>query len=128
MVKELEQCKAKLAEYEAMGLSLSSSTNLAASAAVADPSHTVTYASPPPSAAAAAAAAVGQAPVAQMTNAAAAFLGPSEAAASRSLLDLSQGYRELAPVAYPSVTLGTTSRTLGQVTLSEDETPEPKSE
>ena len=104
MVKELDDCKAKLAQLEAMGVTIP----------VGKPSsnYTGSYATSP----------AGQAPVAQMASGA--YLGPSEAAASRSLLDLSQGYRELPAAAYPSITPGTSTRTLGSVTLTDQETSE----
>lgn len=49
------------------------------------------------------------------------YLGPSEAAASRSLLDLSQGYRDAAQVQYPSITPGTSTRALGGVVLTDEQ-------
>lgn len=98
MVKELEQCKQKLAEYESMGL---------IPAQKGTPSYNGSYAPSPASGA----------PVARMSGAP--FLGPSEAAASRSLIDLSQGYREMPATAMPSITPGTTIRTLGSVTITE---------
>lgn len=107
MVKELEMCKEKLAQYEALGMHLPNDGKTAGS------NYTGSYATSP---------VAGQAPVAQMSNAP--FLGPSEAAASRSLLDLSQGYRELPPTSYPSITPGTSTRTLGQVTLTDEQTSE----
>jgi hypothetical protein len=99
MAKELEACKQKLAEYEAMGLIPSQK---------AAPVASNTY---PPQPAGV--------PVANMSNAP--FLGPSEAAASRSLLDLSQGYRELPHSSMPSITPGTTIMTLGGTTITEDD-------
>ena len=109
MVRELDDCKRRLAEYEALGLipkqihttNNGSSYGGSYSASPADTARPNT------------------APTAQMASAP--FLGPSEAAASRSLLDLSQGYRELAPTSMPSITPGTTIRTLGGVTLSEED-------
>lgn len=100
-------CKEKLAQYEALGMHLPNDGKTAGS------NYTGSYATSP---------VAGQAPVAQMSNAP--FLGPSEAAASRSLLDLSQGYRELPPTSYPSITPGTSTRTLGQVTLTDEQTSE----
>ena len=99
MAKELDACKRKLAEYEAMGLIPSQK---------AAPVANNTY--PPQQS--------GAPPVANMSNAP--FLGPSEAAASRSLLDLSQGYRELPPSSMPSITPGTTIMTLGGTTITEE--------
>lgn len=98
MAKELDACKQKLAEYEAMGL-IPSQKN-------APPANNA-YPQPPAGA-----------PVQNMSNAP--FLGPSEAAASRSLLDLSQGYRELPASAMPSITPGTTILALGGVNITED--------
>ena len=104
MVRELDQCKEKLAQYEAMGITLPTSGKI-------NSNYTGSYATSP----------AGQAPVAPMGPQ---FLGPNEAAASRSLLDLSQGFRELPPTSYPSVTPGTSTRSLGNVTLSDQETSE----
>ncbi|KAK4542886.1 hypothetical protein LTR36_006075 [Oleoguttula mirabilis] len=96
MAKELEMTKAKLAEYEGRPGS----------------SQTGSYDTSP----------TGNAPVAQMANQP--FLGPSEAAASRSLLDLSQGYRELPATNFPSITPGASPRTLRHVTLSDEQLTE----
>ncbi|KAK5134022.1 hypothetical protein LTR08_007027 [Meristemomyces frigidus] len=93
MAKELELSKARVAELEAL----------------LGPEHSGLYST----------LSEGPAPIAQMANQP--FLGPSEAAASRSLLDLSQGYRELPPTSFPSITPGATPRTLRQVTLSDNE-------
>ncbi|KAK5108047.1 hypothetical protein LTR62_008821 [Meristemomyces frigidus] len=101
MAKELEDCKARIAQYESLGITLPDGSRPGSG-------YTPSYG----------AAAVG-APVAQM--AAQSFLGPNEAAASRSLLDLSQGYRELPPTSYPSITPGTSSKTLRNVTLSDEQ-------
>lgn len=101
MVKELDDCKAKLAEYEAQGIALPSDGK-------ATSNFNGAFTSPD-----------GAAPVAQMANAP--FLGPSEAAASRSLLDLSQGYRELPPTSYPSITPGASPRTIRHVTLTDEQ-------
>ena len=100
MAKELEACKQKLAEYEAMGLIPSQAKPGSALNNNAFPQQQP------------------GGPVTNMSNAP--FLGPSEAAASRSLLDLSQGYRELPPSAMPSITPGTTIMTLGGVTITEE--------
>ncbi|QIW99579.1 hypothetical protein AMS68_005097 [Peltaster fructicola] len=97
MVKELEACKAKLAKYEALGLIPEQQPGK-----IVDGQYVTPHA-----------------PVATMTGNA--FLGPNEAAASRSLLDLSQGFRELAPVHMPNILPGTTVRNLGSVTLTEDQ-------
>ena len=102
MVKELEIAKMKLAQLESMGITIPDVD-------IDDSKPDSLYNG-----------AAGGAPVAQMGGSGS-LLGPSEAAASRSLLDLSQGYRELAPTSYPSITPGTTPRTLGKVTLSEEE-------
>ena len=104
MVKELDICRAQLAALESMGVAIPDPETL-------DIKPSGSYSS----------MSGGAAPVAQMGSAAPSILGPSEAAASRSLLDLSQGYRELAPTSYPSITPGTSPRTLGKVTLSEEE-------
>ncbi|TKA58998.1 hypothetical protein B0A55_11239 [Friedmanniomyces simplex] len=95
MVRELELCRARIAEYEALGVTLPNEER------AFDASPTTT------------------APVAQMASQP--FLGPNEAAASRSLLDLSQGYRELPPTSYPSITPGSSPRTIRNVTLSEEQ-------
>lgn len=102
MVKELEVCKSKLARFEALGMHLPEETPQ-------DSTYTGSYQASPASGA----------PVAPMNSGGGAFLGASEAAASRSLLDLSQGYRELAPTSYPSITPGTSHTTLGSVTLKD---------
>ena len=104
MVKELEQCRARLAEYEALGVILPSDATGATSTYTSS-----TYGT----------SSAGAAPVAQIPSQP--FLGPSEAAASRSLLDLSQGYRELPPTSLPSVTPGATPRNLRNVTLSDEQ-------
>ncbi|SMY18721.1 unnamed protein product [Zymoseptoria tritici ST99CH_1A5] len=104
MVRELESCRARLAQYESLGIQLPAETPRPTS------QYGASYETSP----------AAGAPVAPMSAAAGnAFLGASEAAASRSLLDLSQGYRELAPTSYPSITPGTSHTTLGNVTLSE---------
>ena len=103
MVKELEACKAKLADYEALGIPLPPRS------AQAGFNASGSFATSPS----------GAAPTAPMTNAEASSLGPSEAAASRSLLDLSQGFRELAPTGLFSITPGTSPMTLGPVRLSD---------
>lgn len=95
MVKELEKAKARIARYESLGMYLPEETPQSA--------YTGSYQASPD----------GGAPVASMG------LGANEAAASRSLLDLSQGYRELAPTSYPSITPGTSTTSIGGVTLSE---------
>ena len=105
MVKELDECKAKLAEYEALGITLPSEQRSGSS-------YGASYGTSPP----------GNAPAAQMTNPP--FLGPSEAAASRSLLDLSQGYRELPPTSFPSITPGASPMTLRQVNLTDEQLTE----
>lgn len=97
MVKELEQCRAKLAEYESLGIHLPASGGGTANY---DGSSSA-------------------APVAHMSGQP--FLGPNEAAASRSLLDLSQGYRELPPASYPSIVPGTSPKTIRNVTLTEEQ-------
>jgi hypothetical protein len=106
MVKELEACKEKLATLEAMGITIPPSTGKSGS------NYTGSYGTSP----------AGGAPVAPMTGGN--YLGPNEAAASRSLLDLSQGFRELPPATYPSITPGTSTRTLGNVTLTDQEVSE----
>ncbi|KAK5162726.1 uncharacterized protein LTR77_011209 [Saxophila tyrrhenica] len=106
MARELEQCKDQLAQLEAMGVTIPKASNTASS------TYTGSYATSP----------TGQAPVAQMSGAP--FMGPNEAAASRSLLDLSQGYQERPTLTYPSITPGTSTRTLGNVTLTDQETSE----
>lgn len=106
MVRELDQCRDQLAQLEAMGITIPKPTNSSGS------NYTGSYATSP----------AGQAPVAQMSSGT--YLGPNEAAASRSLLDLSQGYREQPPPTFPSITPGTSTRTLGNVTLSDQETSE----
>lgn len=100
MVKELEKCKAKLARYEALGMFLPEETP--------GSGYTASYHASPD----------GSAPVASMASGGP-FMGPNEAAASRGLIDLSQGYRELPSTSYPSITAGTSSTTLGPVTLTE---------
>ncbi|KAK5713326.1 hypothetical protein LTR17_017636 [Elasticomyces elasticus] len=95
MVRELDMCRAKIAEYEALGVSL--------------PSDQQSYNASPN----------GAAPIAPMASQP--FLGPNEAAASRSLLDLSQGYRELPTTSYPSITPGASPKTIRNVTLSEEQ-------
>lgn len=102
MAKDLELCKAKLARFEALGMRLPEDEGR-------ESNYTGSYQASPASGA----------PVAPMGAGPNAFLGASEAAASRSLLDLSQGYREMAPTSYPSITPGTTMLTLGNVTLTE---------
>ena len=104
MVKELDACKEKLATLEAMGITIPPSTGKSGS------NYTGSYTTSP------------AAPVAPMAGGN--YLGPNEAAASRSLLDLSQGFRELPPTNYPSITPGTSTRTLGTVTLSDQEVSE----
>jgi hypothetical protein len=101
MVKELEDAKAKLAAYEALGYTLPGDQGNAGSGYYNASSGST-------------------APIAQMGTQAA-FLGPNEAAASRSLLDLSQGYRELPPTSFPSITPGTSAKTLRNVTLSDEQ-------
>lgn len=103
MVKELESARAKLAQYEAMGITLPNEPPQTS------PNYTSSYSTSP----------AGSAPAAQMTNQS--FLGPNEAAASRSLIDLSQGYRELPPTSYPSITPGASPKTLRGVTLTEEQ-------
>ncbi|EME46858.1 hypothetical protein DOTSEDRAFT_70728 [Dothistroma septosporum NZE10] len=103
MAKELDAAKARLARYEALGMHLPEETPRP------DSNYTGSYRASP----------VAGAPVAPMGAGGSTFLGASEAAASRSLLDLSQGYREAAPTSYPSITPGTSIMTLGAVTLSE---------
>ncbi|WPH01492.1 Hypothetical protein R9X50_00433800 [Acrodontium crateriforme] len=102
MVRELQQARAKIAEYEALGITLPS-------AGRASSSYTGSYSGSPNGH-----PLMGQPP-------APGFLGASEAAASRSLLDLSQGYRELPPTSYPSITPGATTKTLRGVTLLDEE-------
>lgn len=106
MARELDQCKDQLAQLEAMGVQIPKPTN------ATDSAYTGSYTTSP----------AGQAPVAQMSNAS--FLGPNEAAASRSLLDLSQGYQERPPPSLPSITPGTSTKTLGGVALSDQEVSE----
>lgn len=98
-------CRAKLARFEALGMRLPEDEVRPES------SYTGSYQASP----------TAGAPVAPMGAGSNAFLGASEAAASRSLLDLSQGYRELAPTSYPSITPGTSMTTLGGVTLTESQ-------
>ena len=105
MVKELEDCKEKLAQLEAMGIAIPNTGK-------PNSSYSGSYSTSP----------AGQAPVAQMSGAG--YLGPNEAAASRSLLDLSQGFRELPSTPFPSITPGTSTRTLGNVSLTDQETSE----
>ncbi|KAK3726143.1 hypothetical protein LTR37_000291 [Vermiconidia calcicola] len=105
MARELEECRDKLAQLEAMGVTIPKATNSGSN-------YTGSYATSP----------TGQAPVAQMSGGA--YLGPNEAAASRSLLDLSQGFRELPAATFPSITPGTSTRSLGSVTLTDQETSE----
>ncbi|OQO14266.1 hypothetical protein B0A48_01142 [Cryoendolithus antarcticus] len=99
MARELEACRQKLSEYEAMGFVSAQKPAITFNGAYSGSSS----------------AAV---PAARMSGAP--YLGPSEAAASRSLLDLSQGFRELPPTSMPSITPGTTIRTLSNVTISEE--------
>ena len=106
MVKELADAREKLATLEAMGVTIPPSTGKSGS------NYTGSYTTSP----------AGGAPVAPMAGGS--YLGPNEAAASRSLLDLSQGFRELPPTNYPSITPGTSTRTLGNVSLSEQEVSE----
>lgn len=106
MARELEQCKDQLAQLEAMGVQIPKPTNSS------DSTYTGSYTTSP----------AGGAPVAQMSSAS--FLGPNEAAASRSLLDLSQGYQERPPPSLPSITAGTSTKTLGTVTLTDQEVSE----
>ncbi|KAF2773371.1 hypothetical protein EJ03DRAFT_265021 [Teratosphaeria nubilosa] len=94
MVKELDEARQKLAQFEALGMRLLGDTG-------------------PPFGS-------NGAPVANMA-APQAFLGPNEAAASRSLLDLSQGYREMPPTSYPSITPGTSPKSIRNVTLTEQQ-------
>jgi hypothetical protein len=103
MVKELERVKHRLAQYEALGIVLPEDTP--------GSGYTASYRASPNA----------SAPAASMTAASGPFVGASEAAASRSLLDLSQGYRELAPTSYPSITLGTSMTTLGPNSLTEQQ-------
>ena len=103
MVRELDAVKARLAEYEALGIALPSDADQGTSATAFGGE----YSSSP-------SGGVGRQP----------FLGPSEAAASRSLLDLSQGYRELPPTSYPSITPGASPKTLRHVTLSDEQLQE----
>jgi hypothetical protein len=107
MVKELEACRAKLAEYEALGV-------LPGSVVTNPPSPTVTQANHTSL----------TDPAARRSGSNAAFLDPHEAAASRSLLDLSQGFRENGPLHYPSITPGTSLLTLGIVSLTESQIQE----
>lgn len=105
MVRELDMCRARLAQYESLGIQLPAGDTPRPGS-----NYAGSYEASPASGA----------PVAPMTAAPGnAFLGANEAAASRSLLDLSQGYRELAPTSYPSITPGTSHTTLGGVTLTE---------
>jgi len=103
MVRELDMCREKLAQYEALGMHLPNDGKMGSN-------YTGSYATSP----------AGKAPTAQMST----FLGPSEAAASRSLLDLSQGYRELPSSTYPSITPGTSTKTLGPVSLTDEQISE----
>ncbi|KAK3114668.1 hypothetical protein LTR53_006797 [Teratosphaeriaceae sp. CCFEE 6253] len=105
MVKELDMCRAKIAEYESLGVALPSEQRT-------DASYTASYGT----------SAAASAPVAQMASQP--FLGPNEAAASRSLLDLSQGYRELPPTSYPSITPGASPKTIRNVSLSDEQLTE----
>jgi hypothetical protein len=98
MVKELEACKDRLAQFEALGMRLPT-----------DPEDGPAFATNNATA-----------PVANMAGQQS-FLGPNEAAASRSLIDLSQGYREMPPMNYPSITPGTTGKVLGGITLTDRE-------
>nr|POE99495.1 transcriptional regulatory protein sef1 [Quercus suber] len=102
MARELDMAKAKLAQYEAMGVVLSNTEK-------SESRYAPSIETSP----------VAGAPTIQTANSA--FLGASEAAASRSLLDLSQGYRELPASAYPSIVPGTTAKTLGGVALTDEE-------
>nr|POE62812.1 transcriptional regulatory protein sef1 [Quercus suber] len=102
MARELDMAKAKLAQYEAMGVVLPNTSR-------PESNYTASYEASP----------VAGARTTQMANSA--FLGANEAAASRSLLDLSQGYRELPASAYPSIVPGTTAKTLGGVVLTDEE-------
>lgn len=97
MVKELQECKEKLAAYEATGVTLPSIKGAGYEPTTLNIGRSSASLSAEP------------------------FLGPSEAAASRSLLDLSQGYRELPPTSYPSITPGATPKTLRGVSLDENE-------
>ncbi|KAI7672201.1 hypothetical protein KC318_g3018 [Hortaea werneckii] len=101
MVKELDMARAKLAQYEAMGITLPNDQT--------SPNYGSSYTTSP----------AGSAPAAHMTGSS--LLGPNEAAASRSLIDLSQGYRELPPTSYPSITPGASPKTLRGVTLTEEQ-------
>lgn len=101
MAKDLAQSKAKLAQFEALGMRLPNDST--------SPNYSSSYTTSP----------AGSAPAAQMSTSS--FLGPNEAAASRSLLDLSQGYRELPPTSYPSMTPGATPKTLRGVTLTDEQ-------
>ncbi len=105
MARELDESRERLARYEALGMYLPNDGKTSSN-------YTGSYTASPS----------GQAPVAQMSGAA--LLGPSEAAASRSLLDLSQGYREMPPTSYPSITAGTSTRSLGPVTLTDEQVSE----
>ncbi|KAK3676595.1 hypothetical protein LTR78_003369 [Recurvomyces mirabilis] len=102
MAKELDDCRARLAQYESLGIALPGDPRPGSG-------YNPSYGSSP----------TAGAPVAQMGGQA--FLGPNEAAASRSLLDLSQGYRELPPTSYPSITPGASSKTLRNVVLSDEQ-------
>ncbi|KXL49666.1 MAG: hypothetical protein FE78DRAFT_104107 [Acidomyces sp. 'richmondensis'] len=93
MVKELDHCKARLAQFEALGMRLPGEETGASGGY-----NSMSSQQP--------------------------FLGPNEAAASRSLLDLSQGYRELPPMSYPSITPGASPTTLRHVTLTDDQLTE----
>lgn len=88
MVQKLALAEAKLADLEARGISTTPSAGA------------YSYSTSPATA-----------PVAPL-------IGPNEAAASRSLLDLSQSFEA---ARYPSITPGTSTRTLGRVTLSDQE-------
>ncbi|KAI7622957.1 hypothetical protein KC346_g2968, partial [Hortaea werneckii] len=101
MVKELDMARAKLAQYEAMGIALPNDQTT--------PNYGSSYTTSP----------AGSAPAAHMTGSS--LLGPNEAAASRSLIDLSQGYREMPPTSYPSITPGASPKTLRGVTLTEEQ-------
>ncbi|KAI7286347.1 hypothetical protein KC345_g1286 [Hortaea werneckii] len=101
MVKELDMARAKLAQYEAMGITLPNDQTT--------PNYGSSYTTSP----------AGSAPAAHMTGSS--LLGPNEAAASRSLIDLSQGYREMPPTSYPSITPGASPKTLRGVSLTEEQ-------
>lgn len=102
MVRELEQVKHRLARYESLGMFLPEETPGSA--------YTGSYQASP----------AGGAPAA-VIGGTGFGLGASEAAASRSLLDLSQGYRELPATSMPSITPGTSLTTLGSNTLTEQQ-------